>query len=157
MRVGLLPSLMVFVSLTVLSVGCSITPVIEETFEFSSGGAYHLSGYGEWIVRLDADGNFAVKHKVGDDVIDYGMFTLTETEKATLWGQVHVAGIGAMVSSTRAGVPDEVQYTFTLARGAHTHEVKVWGNDVREDEALTALLGLVARMIERYSGETPVL
>ena len=24
-----------------------------ETFEFSSGGAYHIEGFGEWIIRLE--------------------------------------------------------------------------------------------------------
>ena len=83
-----------FVLLTIyFCVACSDageTPVPDqaERFGFSSGGADHLSGYGEWQIVLDREGLFGIVHKSGEDVRDLGGFPLTEAEAAEIWSLV---------------------------------------------------------------------
>lgn len=126
-------------------------------FSFSSGGAHHIEGYGEWIVTLDQDGNFAVKYNVSDVITDYGTFNLTPEENDSLWAQVKAANIDELKTSHRLGLPDEVQYTLSLTENGTRHEVQIWIGEVREIEALVKLVAQIGVLIEAYTGQQPVL
>ena len=126
-------------------------------FSFSSGGAYHPEGLGEWRVRLDASGRFEVAHQVMDEVEDFGPFQLEPEENRRIWELIEAVDIPNRKSSTRPGVPDEVQYTFALGSATCLHKVTLWINDAREDEALMALVEAIAALIEKYTGQVPWL
>ena len=88
--ISLLP---IFLTVIVLGTCCTPQPRLSENqmFEFSSGGAHHPQGFGEWRVRLDAAGVFSIAHNVRDEVKDYGAFTLTEGENSELWELIRAA------------------------------------------------------------------
>ena len=141
------------------AVGCT-SPFQSSTgqvWEFSSGGADHIQGLGEWQVTLDSGGAFSVAHNVRGDVEEYGSFELTERENSDLWELIEAAGIEDLESSERPGVPDEVQYTFVLKQGTGLHKAEIWVNDTRENDRITALVEGVAVLIEAYVHQKPVL
>jgi hypothetical protein len=128
-----------------------------QCFEFSSGGAYHIQGYGEWQVKVDSSGGLSVAHDVQGNVTDYGSFSLTKQETAEVWQLIRAVHLEELSSSQRAGVPDEVQYHFKLNDGKSVHGVKIWVNDARQNEQIVALVDQIGRLIQTYTGETPVL
>ena len=71
--------LLALACLLLLTFGCApkTTPVESREFYFSSGGAYHFEGYGEWSILLDKDGSFAVSHNVQGEIIEYGPYILS--------------------------------------------------------------------------------
>jgi hypothetical protein len=148
-----------FTLVVALWTGCSVQSrgSSDRVFEFSSGGAYHFAGFGEWQVRLDGEGVFSVEHNVRGEINDYGSFELTKGERAELWGLIDVADVGGLESSQRAGVPDEVQYTFALRERGRVHEMRIWANDARENEGLMTLIDEIGGIIEKYTGESVVL
>lgn len=129
----------------------------KQVFEFSSGGAYHFQGYGEWQIKVDAAGNFSVTHNVQGDVKTYDTFTLTEKETADLWQLIRAIHIEEMSPPQRAGVPDEVQYTFNLEDETDVYAVKIWLNDAGQNDQIMALVNQMATLIKKYTGETPIL
>jgi hypothetical protein len=158
MRTVLLP---IFLIIPVIALGMSCTsqPRSSENlvFEFSSGGAHHPAGFGEWRVRLDGAGVFSITHNVRDEVEDYGTFTLTERENSELWELVRAADIESLESSQRPGVPDEVKYTFVLRDETQSHLVEIWVNDARKNDEIVALVDRIATLIEAYAKQEPVL
>jgi hypothetical protein len=126
-------------------------------YEFSSGGAYHPSGYGEWIVRFSNDGAISVRHKRGGEVTDMGQYRLADGERAELDALFLSLDISGMTSSTRPGLPDEALYSFTLRGGSGTHTASVWINDARDNQAIMGMVSYLATLIERYTGEKPVM
>ena len=153
-RIWLLLGLVLFITS-----GCTFWQKRAEKpmFEFSSGGAYHFEGYGEWQIKVDAAGNFSVAHNVQGEVKPYGTFTLTEKETADLWQLIRASHIEEMSPPQRAGVPDEVQYTFNLEDETDVYTVKVWINDARQNDQIVALVNQIAMLIKKYTGETPIL
>lgn len=129
----------------------------DRVFEFSSGGADHIQGLGEWQVTLAAGGAFSIAHNLRGEVEEYGAFELTERENSDLWDLIEAAGIEDLESSERPGVPDEVQYTLVLRDGTGLHEAKIWINDARENDDITALVEGIAVLIEAYVHQKPVL
>lgn len=156
MRTTFLPICLVVIA---LGTSCTSQPSLSENrgFEFSSGGAHHPQGFGEWRVRLDAAGVFSITHKARDEIKDYGAFTLTERESSELWELVQAADIEGLESSQRPGVPDEVKYTFALGDETRAHLVEVWINDALQNDEIVALVDRIATLIEAYTGQTPVL
>jgi len=132
-------------------------PAPEWAFIFSSGGAYHPEGLGEWRVQVDGFGNFEVVHQVEDEVESFGPFQLEAEENQQLWELIQAADIPNRESSTRPGVPDEVQYTFTLKSATCVYQVTLWIGDAQEDEVLMALVDELAMLIEKYTGQVPRL
>lgn len=126
-------------------------------FSFSSGGAYHPTGHGEWRVRLDPSGSVELEHRVMDDVETYGPFDLGPEEAKALWGLIQMAEIPCLSSSTRAGLPDEPLFVFSLEGPDSAYRVELWRGDVEESEALMALVDALATLIETYTGEEPRL
>lgn len=129
----------------------------DQAFQFSSGGAYHFEGYGEWRLRLEADGALSIEHDVRGEVKDYGFFTLSDRENQELWELIQTAGIENLESSQRPGMPDEVRYTFTLNNGTQAHTAEIWIDDARQNELLVALVDRLGALIRSYTGQEPVL
>ena len=127
-----------------------------QAFEFSSGGAYHVDGYGEWTVVVDTNGALSVTHNVKGEVVDYGSFLLEGQENSDLWKLIRAIEMESMESSDRLGVPDEVQYGFVLLESGLTHSASLWADDARESEGVVALVERLAVLIEKLTGETPV-
>ncbi len=151
---------------TILIFGCaSISGSTSDTiskrgvtiFEFKSGGAYHISGFGEWIVTLKAPAEFSINKKVRDDVTYYGVVTLTEDEKTKLWGLIDAVDIINLKPPHRDASPDEVILTFSVedAEGIHIREILI--GDAREREAVMNLIDYIAVLIKKYTKEIPVL
>lgn len=130
---------------------------VERSFEFSSGGAHHVEGYGEWTLRLSAAGAFSISHNVQGKTEDCGTFTLAKNENEEIWRLIDAAKLDRIESSQRPGVPDEAQYTFALRDGGETHLVKTWLNDARENEAIMALVDRIGVLIESYTKKKAVL
>ncbi len=128
-----------------------------QTFEFSSGGAYHVQGYGEWAIRVDTEGMFSVTHNIRGEVADYGSFLLSDEESSELWRLIRGVAIEEMDSSDRLGRPDETAYRFTLRVNGQAYSVSLWVSDAREDERIVALVEELSVLIERHTGEVPVL
>ena len=126
-------------------------------FEFKSGGAYHISGFGEWIVTLKAPAEFSIKKKLRDETSDRGTVTLTEDEKTKLWGSIDAVDIINLKPPHRDASPDEVILTFSVedVEGIHIREILI--NDAREREAVMNLIDYIAVLIEKYTKEKPVL
>jgi hypothetical protein len=130
----------------------------KQVFEFHSGGAYHLEGYGEWQIKLDTEGYLSISHDVQGKVKDYGTFTLTESENSELWQLIRAMGLETMSFPQRAGMPDEVQYSFSLEdENGRIRSVEIWINDARQNDRIVALVDQIGLLIGQYTGQTPVL
>ena len=153
------------VSLFLLSTALMILPAAcrgetedtEEYLEFSSGGQYHPSGYGEWRVRLCGDGSVIATHTVGDRTESTDIFIPTKSETRTLFSLFCAIDIKHMKSSERPGVPDEVSYSFALKDGSGDYSRSVWINDARENPAVTDLVGYIEVLVQKYTGKKPVM
>ncbi|RME47902.1 MAG: hypothetical protein D6791_04720 [Chloroflexi bacterium] len=126
-------------------------------FRFASGGAYHPQGYGEWTVQVNEDGRLQIGHQVGDNLQEFGPYTLSAEENAGLWTLIDKAALPERKSSERPGVPDEAQYTFVLTRDGTSHTVKLWVGDAWEEATLVQLVTRLGEIITAYTGQTPVL
>ncbi len=154
-RLGLLLGLVLFIA-----PGCGSRQKKGETqmFEFSSSGAYHLEGYGEWQIKVDTAGNLSISHNVRGDVTPYGPYSLLEQENLALWQRIDAIGLETMSPPQRAGMPDEVQYSFSLDNeSGRVHRVEIWINDARRNDKIVALVDQIGLLIEQYTGQTPVL
>jgi hypothetical protein len=128
----------------------------QQAFEFSSGGAYHIEGYGEWTVTVDTQGALSVTHNVRGEVVDYGSFLLAGQENSNLWKLIRAIEIESMESFDRLWVPEGVQYGFVLRDNGLTRSVSLWADDARESEGVVALVEQLAVLIEKVTGEKPV-
>ncbi len=126
-------------------------------FEFRSGGAFHIEGFGEWILQFGREGNLFLKHVVRDEVKYAGNFTAAKDDLARLWELVDAAGFDAMRSSTRPGVPDEAKYVFKSAKGKDSRTVEIWKNDALREDKVSALVDFLAGLVTKYAKQTPVL
>jgi len=151
--------LVLLVVLAALGVSCAspARPPDDAVFEFSSGGAYHVEGYGAWQTSLDAGGTFTAVHDVRGEVEEFGPYELTKAQNDELWALIRAAGLQDLSSSERLGLPDEVQYTISLTEKGQVHEVALWVGDAREHEALMTLIEHIAALIEEQTQQTAVL
>jgi hypothetical protein len=62
-----------------------------------------------------------------------------------------------MESSTRLGLPDEVQYTFVFTNGDSEREIKIWINDAVENVNLMAIVEALGEVIQAYTRQEPIL
>ncbi len=139
------------------SASANAEPAENLYFTFSSGGAYHPEGYGEWLFTLNQGPWVEISHRSGDDVTDYGEFELGWEEASALWRLVEAVDIPSLEQSTRPGFPDEATFTLELERGDGTHTVELWTGDARDNPDVAALVEAVGRAIESCTGVTPVL
>jgi hypothetical protein len=139
--------------------GCSSNPsdTSSRAFEFHSGGAQHVEGFGEWHVTLDQQGTIHVQHEQRGQLQDRGSFPLAAPERDELWELVTRAGLEQLAAPGRPGLPDEPQYKFAYTSDGQRHEALIWASDARESESLMALVQRLAGLIEKYVHEQPVL
>ena len=110
--------------------------------------------FGEWQVQLNAAGTFSVRHDVAGQIMAYGPFTLTSDQNKELWQRIEAAQITHLPQEfQRAGVPDEVAYTFNLT----DYSAVIWINDTRKDTALMALVDYIKTLIKTYTAENAVV
>lgn len=149
----------IFVGSTSLSISASdvVSKRGVTLFEFESGGAYHISGFGEWIVTLTSPTKFSIEKKLRDKTTSHGMVTLTEDEKTKLWGLIDSTDIVNLKPPHRDASPDEVILTFRVDDNVGTHIREVLVGDAREREAVVSLIKYIGILIEKYTGEKPVL
>ena len=127
-------------------------------FEFSSGGAYHLGGHGEWVFAVNDAGEMTIAHNVCDeDVSKYGPYELTSSQVGALWDRVDAAALADVDFPVRPGVPDEVRYRFEVRGEGEDVVLEVWVNDAREHAGLVALVNCCGALIHSYAGIEPVL
>ena len=129
----------------------------EGVFTFDSGGGDRPEGYGAWLITVNTAGNFAVCHIVRAIKYDCGTFSLDQRENEKLWKMIDRAGFGTMPSSTRAGEPDEVKYTFTVSDGAAFRKVEIWKSDALKDKPTAALVDYIGELIAESTLTPPVL
>ena len=142
----------------IISTGCVEKPSdTKEYLEFDSGGEYHPSGYGAWNIRLCGDGSIIVSHAVGGETKSRDVFFLTTEESRNLISLFCAVDIKKMKSSTRPGEPDEVLYSLGLRDGSGTYNKSVWIDDAREDPAIMGLVDYLEVLVEKYSGQRPVM
>jgi hypothetical protein len=130
---------------------------MNQYFAFSSGGAYHFHGSGEWKVRADDGGHLTVEHDVFGVVTNFGPFQLSEDESAALWDLIMEAAFEKRPSSAGPGVPDETMLGFALAAQETLHSVQLWASDAFKDVTIIKLLNKMGELIEKYTGKRPTL
>ncbi len=128
-----------------------------KVFEFSSGGAYHISGIGEWMLKADSTGKISIKHNVKGKVQDFGTFTLSGDENKKLWQLIDLLKVENMQTSTRPGIPDEVQYTFSLKSKSTNNSARIWINDLREKNEVQQFVAYVKTLIKKFTGKDAVI
>lgn len=151
-----------FFVILVLTVCLTVKPALcddasSKVFEFSSGGAYHLSGIGEWILNVNSAGKMTLKHNIKGKVQDFGNFTLTGDENKKLWLLIDSLKVENMQTSTRPGIPDEIQYTFSLKSESGSYSARIWINDLREKSEVRQFTGYTKELIKKYTGKDAVL
>ncbi len=100
----------------------------------------------------------SISHNGRGEVKGYGAFPLTEPENSTLWQLIRAMGLETISPPQRAGMPDEAQYSFSLAdENGRVRSVEIWINDARQNDRVVALVDRIGLLIEQYTGQTPVL
>ena len=161
--------LCLFLGVFMIASGCSannqkaIQNPQDKIFYFSSGGAYHLSGYGEWLITCTPEGNFSVKHNVQGKITDYKSHQLKQEEIQKLWNLINNAKVNKIVELKRPGVPDEVAYTFKFLDPDQktspdlTPSYVIWVNDAHEDKNIMNLVNYIGELIKTYTAQEAVL
>ena len=123
-------------------------------FTFSSGGAHHISGFGEWSVRIDSDRSFHVTHNVRGKIREWGPCELSAAQASKIWKLVDELGIKELPSSSRSPVPDEGEYTFgaVLADKASYSARLLW-NDAHKIPGAINLRDCLYSAIQEHTGE----
>lgn len=128
-----------------------------QVFEFSSGDPYHFEGLGEWKVKIDSKNLLNVRHNVRGEIKNYGPFSLTETEASTIWNLIYAADLRNLEASKRPGLPDEITYTFVMRDENKTDSLKVWMNDIGENDQIENLIKYISTIIHKYVNENIIL
>ena len=119
---------------------------MNQFFAFSSGGAYHFHGFGEWKVRADNSGHLTVEHDVFGVVTSFGPFQLSMDESASLWDLITDAAFDERSSSQGPGIPDETMLGFALS-AREMHSVQLWASDAFVDLSITELVNEIGKLI----------
>ncbi|MFZ5879198.1 MAG: hypothetical protein ACOY0R_07500 [Chloroflexota bacterium] len=126
-------------------------------FAFSSGGAYHFHGFGEWKLHADEAGCLMVEHNVLGAVTKFGPYQLSTDESDHLWGTISGAAFEQRPSSPGPGMPDEAMLGFALSARTALHNVQLWASDAYRDATIVKLVNEIADLIEKYTGQKPVM
>jgi hypothetical protein len=129
---------------------------MNQFFAFSSGGAYHFHGFGEWKVRADDSGHLTVEHDLFGEVMSFGPFQLLPDESAVLWELITHAAFNERTSSPGPGDPDETMLGFALS-AKEMHSVQLWASDAFVDLSIKELVNEIGKLIEKYTGKIPTL
>ncbi|MFH1784889.1 MAG: hypothetical protein ABH842_00525 [Candidatus Micrarchaeota archaeon] len=110
--------------------------------EFSSGGANHPIGYGEWGLKFSGN-QLSIIHNVKGKITGYGTFQLDENELKQF------EKIPELKNSERDGIPDEVMYTFRI----NGNVAGIWANDFEEQW----IIGFFTKLIKKYTNQDAIL
>src|SRR5574340_70674 len=130
---------------------------MERYFAFSSGGAYHFRGLGEWKIRADAVGNLTIEHNLLGGVTNFGPFQLSETEAGLLWELITAAAFDGRPATWSRGMPDEAVLAFVLFSEEKLHSIQLWASEAFDDISIRPLVSEIGSLIEKYTGKKPVL
>lgn len=126
------------------------------SFSFSTGGRYHIEGYGEWVVTLTDTGVMSVTHCVRDTEKRYGPYTLNQRERADLNALVQRAESSGLESSTRTAVPDSVKWTVSFKRTDASKTYRIWEQDARRKLELRQLAARLGTLVRTHTKQRPV-
>lgn len=126
-------------------------------FSYASGGAHHPEGFGEWRVQLDKQGDLFVQHDVHGKVTNYDQVSIAESVNEKLWKLIRSVPFRELADTGTPRVPGASESRFVLREKDRTLEFRVPAQQLEEHEALSLLVGELERLIEKYTGESPVL
>jgi hypothetical protein len=130
---------------------------MERYFAFSSGGARHFLGLGDWKIRADALGNFTVEHNLMGGLTNFGPFRLSPAEARSLWERIAAAELERRRGTSGRGTPDEAVLAFVLFAEEGLHSVQLWASEAFSDSSIQPLVNEIGSLIEKYTGRKPVL
>lgn len=124
-------------ALTIVLSGCgtqnsSIDAAYETValdFTFSTGGRYHSTGYGEWIVSGSAEGPIMFEHYLPETKRTYGPFGLEEKELSTLLSMLRGVLSLELESSTRTAEPGSVMWVLAIEFPESEQKIEIWEQD----------------------------
>ena len=135
----------------------TLTLTVEQpSFTFSTGGRYHIEGFGEWVVSLTDTGVMSVTHSVRDTEKRYGPYTLNQRERADLSALIQRAESSGLESSTRPAVPDSVKWTVSFKRDEETATYRIWEQDANKKRELRDLAARLGSLVRTYTKQRPV-
>ena len=137
---------------------CVYTFNMYRSFAFSSGGACHFQGFGEWKVRADDNGSLAIQQDLFGTLKDFGTFNLSPVDTASLWELIADAAFEQRASSTGPGIPDDCMMGFALsAQETPLHSIQLWASEAFADNSIKRLIEKIENLIEKCTGQKPVL
>lgn len=132
--------------------------MMNRLFAFSSATPHDADGFGEWRLRAEESGRLSIEHNVLGAVTDFGSFSLSPAENASLWDRITAAAFEQRFASHRAAAgPHEAMLAFALSAQETLHSVQLWANEALADETIARLIEDVEQLIEKYTGVKPVL
>lgn len=130
--------------------------VEQPSFTFSTGGRYHIEGYGEWVVTLSDSGVMSVTHCVRDTVKRYGPYTLKSRERADLDALTQRAESAGLESSTRAAEPGSVKWSVSFQGEDGSTTYRIWEQDAMKKPELQQLATQLGTLVRAYTKQRPV-
>lgn len=134
------------------------TPGQVRSFEFSSGGAYHPEGFGEWRVKLNDNGTIEIVHQVGCEVREWISANLAPDRIEELRQLVNQL-MGDAELQTREGqiTPGTPIYSIALEEERHRKILRIPLAEAGAGASPSKLVEQIRELIVTYTGETPVL
>jgi hypothetical protein len=133
------------------------TEMMNRSFAFSSATAHDSDGFGEWRILAEESGRLSIEHNVLGAMTDFGSFSLSPSETASLWDLITAAAFEQRIPSRRAAGPQEAMLAFALSAQETLHSVQLWANEAFADESIARLIDDVELLIEKYTGKKPGL
>jgi hypothetical protein len=130
---------------------------MERYFAFSSGGAQHDQGFGDWRIHTDANGNLTIEYNLLGGVTRFGPFRLSAREAQSLWDLIAGAGFDRRMTQSSRGKPDEAVLAFVLFAGKGLHSVQLWSSEALQDASVRPLINEISTLIEKYTGRKALL
>jgi hypothetical protein len=128
-----------------------------DTFRFNSGGAYHIEGYGAWMLTFGRNGRFLAENNTRGKITKCPEMRLSSNDNLKIWELIDSIHPERIVSSKRNGVPDEVEMLFQFIKGNEMGEYKVWVGDAVENEKINEFIDLCSKMVNDYCRKEAIL
>jgi hypothetical protein len=126
-------------------------------FEFSSGGAYHPEGFGEWRVRVTRDGTLEIVHQLKEEVRGWEPRRLEPPELTELFRLVERVREVVERTGERPIAPGESTYTLTLEDNGRRETIRVPRESADRLEGVAEFVDGIRELIVAQTGEVPVL
>ncbi|MHA2364853.1 MAG: hypothetical protein ACXAC7_12935 [Candidatus Hodarchaeales archaeon] len=124
-------------------------------FSFSSGGAHHISGFGEWQVKIE-ESSITITLNLHGEIKNYGIFELESNDLNIIKEYLDKCEFNSLKSLTRPGVPDEVIMSFKLKEDKNQFKINKWAKEVQKNQNLAELTEFLKTLIIRFTKKTPV-